>query len=112
MKDNVVPLLQREQILGRAPTGMEIVVARAMCAGCGESPDADCEDGVKNWVQLLPASQHVIRAMRHLSFDIVQAIRGKPFYDAKDIWETIIDECSPAEKPVPHVKPIPPLVIG
>ena len=93
--DNVVPLPQREDALEmeRPPTGREMCVAKVMYEAQFDEPFEDA-DAVLNAIWIKTARLG-IREMRALSYDVTQAIRGKPFYDAKDIWETIIDACSP-----------------
>lgn len=93
--ENVVTLPQRDDQLEmeRPPTGMELKLAKAMYEAQFDEPFERADDVLNAiWIK---TARLGIREMRALSYDVTQAIRGKPFYDAKDIWETIIDECSP-----------------
>ena len=79
----------------RVPTGMELRCARVLYeAHTGDIWEELAEGSDEYWVYVKTA-RAMIQEMRTLSFDIVQKVRGKPFTNAKDIWETIIDECSP-----------------
>ena len=95
---NVVQFPERDDDtigMGRPATGMELRCAQVLYeTHTGESWDGVAVDSVLYWIWIKTAHA-MIREMRTLSYDVVQKIRGKPFHDAKDIWETIIDECSP-----------------
>ena len=94
--------------MDRDPTGMELRCAKVLyethtglsfasliLPPPGQPNDTRAyPDIVAFWIYVKTA-RAMIQEMRTLSFDVVQNIRGKPFHDAKDIWETIIDECSP-----------------
>lgn len=95
--DNVVSLPQRDDQLEmeRPPTGMELRVAKAMYEAQFDEPFEDADEVLNAiWIK---TARLGIQELRALSFDVTQQIRGKPFHDAKDIWETIIDACSPNE---------------
>lgn len=95
---NVIALPERDDdtvAMDREPTGMELRCARVLYeCHTGYLWDDIAVDSVQYWIWIKTA-RAMIQEMRTLSFDIVQKIRGKPFHNAKDIWETIIDECSP-----------------
>lgn len=80
----------------RDPTGMELRLARMMYevhtgnvwADLLQQPSYSPElvtypDSDVFWIWIKTARAG-IREMRALTFDVVQQIRGKPFYDAKD----------------------------
>ena len=96
--DNVVqlpPPADDTLEMERPPTGMELRVATAMYEAQFDEPLAALnDDDVLRWIWIKTARLG-IRELRALSYDVTSAIRGKPFYDAKGIWETIIDTCSP-----------------
>lgn len=95
---NVIALPERDDdtiAMDREPTGMELRCAAALYeCHTGYLWDDMAVGSVQYWIWLKTA-RVMIREMRTLSYDIVQKVRGKPFHNAKDIWETIIDECSP-----------------
>ena len=97
-RGNVIAFPEREDdhiALPRPATGMELRCAAVLYeTHTGEQWDAVAVDSVVYWIWIKTAVA-CIREMRTLSYDVVQQIRGKPFHDAKDIWETIIDVCSP-----------------
>lgn len=81
----------------REPTSLELRLAKTLYEALqGEDwDDVDTEE-VKYWLWVKTAAA-CIQDMRALPFDIAQKIRGKPFHNAKDIWETIIDAASPEQ---------------
>ena len=79
----------------RGPTSLELKLAKVMHNLHNETQWDDlAEDDIVRWIWIKTA-RFAIREMRALPYDITQKIRGKPFYDAKSIWETIIDASSP-----------------
>lgn len=79
----------------RDPTSLEMKIAKVMHNLHNEEHWDDLpEDDITRWIWIKTA-RFAIREMRALPYDITQKIRGKPFFDAKSIWETIIDAASP-----------------
>jgi len=95
---NVVKFPERDDDtagMGRAPTSIELKLAAVLYETHEGGEWSRVVEGSETYWIYIKTVSCMIHEMRALPFDITQKIRGKPFHDAKDIWETIIDACSP-----------------